>query len=134
MFRCDVRVEIDWNAVTDKFAIRTDAKSKAVEEVLMAFFSCELGAGSDASEPNRIEEYQIALELDMSDDTFRIALDTTGNKGLRTGIIMQAIARLPEIEVQPLAWANCSLDSEGKEGQMPLVRQRLFLWGDLPGR
>ena len=103
MFKADIVLQITFDfKKPDKTIIRTNAKKEAVEEILEAWLSCQIGQGKDESKHNEKDEYKIEIQLDLSDDTFRTNSDT-GNKGFTCGIIMDILGRLNEIEILDLS-------------------------------
>lgn len=99
MPKADVVLEITFD-INDsgKTVIKTNAKKEAVEEILEAWLSYQMGKGEDKSKPNIQDTYKIKIQLDLSDDTFFTSSDT-GNKSLTCGIIMDVFNRLNQIEV-----------------------------------
>ena len=103
MPKADVALEITFNInEPDKTVIKTNAKKEAVEEILEAWLSCQMGQGKDESKPNKKDEYKIKIQLDLSDDTFCTSSDT-GNKGLTCGLVMDVFKRLDKIKISGLS-------------------------------
>ena len=99
----DVVLKINFNLnEPDKTVIKTNARKEAISEILEAWLSCQVGQGKDSREPNRKDEYEIVIKLDLSDDTFFTNSDT-GNKSLTCGLVMNVFNRLDQITVTTLS-------------------------------
>lgn len=85
----------------EKTVIKTNAKKEAVEGILEAWLSGQVGKGEDESKANEKSEYNIEIQLDLSYDTFYTKSDA-GNKGLTCGIIMNVFSRLDKITILDL--------------------------------
>ncbi|HXK38012.1 MAG TPA: hypothetical protein VJ579_03010 [Candidatus Paceibacterota bacterium] len=98
-----VKVHYDMNNINACF-IQTNAKPEAVEEVLSAWVRNQIGKGKDEREPAMKEIYEIVIEIDLSNDSFRTTADT-GNDSLTLGIISRMI--LPSLsELRCIAQAS----------------------------
>jgi hypothetical protein len=74
--------------------IWSDIKPEHWSEVLEGFLSTQVGAGEDTTPRVDRDVYRIHLQLDLEeDDTFYCDHDC-GNKGLRTGILMDVLAKV----------------------------------------
>ena len=85
----------------EKTTIKTNARKEAIEEILEAWLSCQIG-GKDKSKPKKKSVYQIEIQLDLSDDSF-VTHSDTGNKGLTCGIIIDVFKRLKQLKVLALS-------------------------------
>ena len=88
----DLSYEIKTGTVTYKET--TTARKEAIGEILEAFVIGEIGQGVDESPATEQDVYNIRLDLDLTDDSFRVTHDC-GNKGLRTGILIAVLKDLP---------------------------------------
>ena len=104
-FSADVILKINHNMRTGKTTIKTNARKEALEEILDAWLTGQMGQGEDKNPPHIRESYMIKIELDLRTDRFRTR-SNTGNEGLTCGIIMGVRKQLGlksrEIEVTPL--------------------------------
>lgn len=99
MFNADMVIEIAFDINNpNKTVIKTNAKKEAIEEILEAWLSCQIGQGKDESEPKKQDTYKIKIQLDLSDDTFCTNSDT-GNKSFTCGIVKDVFKRLDQVEV-----------------------------------
>lgn len=102
MEKYDIVVEINYNyKEPNKSVIKTNAKKKALSEILEVWAANQMGKGLDARESNEKDVYTIRIRLDLSNDTFYTTSDT-GNAGLTCGIVMGILQRLEKISVVPL--------------------------------
>ena len=81
-------VELKYDIKKDNFDVSTNIKEKSVSDIVETFLRNQVGAGVDNKEANKYDVYNIRIELDLSDDTFKVS-DNCGNKGLRDGILMR---------------------------------------------
>ena len=88
-----LHLDITYDIEADKFEFDSDIKPEQQAEVLSDFIRGQMGKGSDATPPNRQAVYHIRLKLDLADDTFYVEHDC-GNKGLRDGILLEALKHL----------------------------------------
>ncbi len=88
----DAYIRITYDLKKDKSFISTNIRPERVDDTLVAFLSTQAGQGEDKRKAKIRNIYKINLEIDLSDDTFRIS-DNTGNRGLREGIIMRTVGR-----------------------------------------
>ena len=95
MAKADIFIEIKFNIKGNKAKFNTNAKREKLSDLISTFLSCQVGAGVDKSEPNKLDSYRIRLELDLSDDSF-ICSHNCGNKGLRDGILYACVSQLDE--------------------------------------
>ena len=86
-------LDIKYSIKSDKFEIRGDVNDAGQRELVETFLSSQMGAGTDESKPNILNEYSIILKWYPGDDTFKVSCDT-GNKLLRDGILMRFLAKL----------------------------------------
>lgn len=103
MPRADIIIEIVYNLKEpDKTEIKTNAKKEALEEILGAWLTDQVGKGRDDRKPVKKEEYRVVIGLNLNDDSFLTNSDT-GNKGLTCGIVMSVFNRLDGIKVSNLS-------------------------------
>ena len=95
----NVTIEIEYDIVNDSFkwGPKTNVKKNAMSEVLEGYIRTQIGAGEDKSEPEKKDVYHIELNLDLSDDSFRVSHDC-GNEGLLLGIMCKALNKSMEYE------------------------------------
>lgn len=79
----------------DKFTITGTIKSEKHADIIADFLQLQVGKGADDSPAKELAVYHIRIELELENDTFKSSSDT-GNKGLRDGILMDVLSRLPE--------------------------------------
>ena len=84
---------IKYDIKKDEFTFHSDIKEERQVDILEAVVRMQIGAGVDNSKANDLNVYLISIDWDLSDDSFSIK-SNTGNKGLTTGIIMQAFKKL----------------------------------------
>lgn len=90
----DLFMVVEYDIKADTFQIGGNIKPERHGEVLGDFIhGCVVGAGVDESPPEERETYTIRIQLDISDDTFRVS-HNCGNKGLRDGILMRVLRDL----------------------------------------
>lgn len=78
-----------------KFKYESNIKSESLADIVADFIRSQTGAGVDNSPANEKDDvYTIRLTLDLSDDSFGCS-HNCGNKGLRDGILMDILNRLP---------------------------------------
>jgi len=77
------------------YEIATEIKRSMLKDILGDVVRSKLGAGVDNSTPNRLAIYQIKILIDISVDLISTS-SNCGNKGLETGIIMDAFQRMDE--------------------------------------
>jgi hypothetical protein len=83
----DLNIELKYDVTKNTLNIWSNIKRDRVEDILTTFIRTQIGKGEDKREANKLEEYRILIELDLSYDIFNIT-DNCGNKGLRDGIII----------------------------------------------
>lgn len=83
----------------EKPRISTDLKQDKVAEIIGEYLRTQLGKGKDESQPTIRNEYEITLELDLTDDSFKLQHDT-GNMSLVTGILMEVAQKTRSREVE----------------------------------
>ncbi len=103
MPNADIVLEIAFN-ISDpgKTVIRTNAKKEALDGILEAWLSCQIGQSKDKSKAEERDLYKIKIQMDLSDDSFYTSSDT-GNKGLTCGIVMAVFKRLDQTQVLALS-------------------------------
>ena len=101
--KADIIVELTYDIKNpENRVIRTNAKKRAISEILEGWLSCQLGKGKDNRDPEQKPVYKIVIKLDLSDDTYYTTSDT-GNKGLTLGVVMNVFVNLDEIRVEELS-------------------------------
>jgi len=85
--------------------IETNAKDEALEDLLSTWLQMQMGKGEDNSPREECSQYQVMIELDLSDDSF-YTKSNTGNKGLTTGIVMLAMRNLDSANIKPFPPAD----------------------------
>ena len=86
-------IEIQHNIKTGAFRHETNLKEDKVADFLCEYLRSQMGKGKDASEPEDHDEYVVRIELDLSDDSFKVK-SNTGNKSLREGIVSAFLSQL----------------------------------------
>lgn len=86
-------VNIEYNVQTDKYTFSGTANDVGRKIIIEEFLRSQIGAGVDMGESERRDVYHIQIEWDPDGDVFKTRFDT-GNKGLRDGILMQALSIL----------------------------------------
>jgi len=79
----------------EKFKVEGNVRPERQADLIREFLRGQIGQGSDPAEPNFLDVYHVRIEIDLSDDSFRVSSDT-GSKGLRDGILMDVAERLPK--------------------------------------
>jgi hypothetical protein len=77
------------------FGVSGNVKEELRRSVLEDFLRTQVGAGEDRRPAEDREEYNIRIEVDLSDDTFSVWHDC-GNKGLMAGIVMDVVSRMED--------------------------------------
>lgn len=85
-------IEFDYDARNDviTWGSGTNVKKEALSGVLEGYIRTQIGAGEDLSEPIDRDVYHIRMDLDLSDDSFRVS-HNCGNEALCLGITLQAL-------------------------------------------
>ena len=86
---------IKHDIVNNVYEIETDVKDSMLKEVLGEVVRSKMGAGKDDSPANQVDVYRIEISIDLSDDLISTS-SNCGNKGLETGIILDAFQRMDE--------------------------------------
>lgn len=93
---CRVWVEFTFPIATpEKFTHTGNIKETCLSDIVSDFIRCQLGAGADHSPAQEREVYHIRLDVDLTYDSFTCTHDC-GNLGLRDGILMDILSRLPD--------------------------------------
>lgn len=85
----------------DKVELKSNIKHHLVSDIICDFLQSQTGKGADSSPPQDRDIYFIRLELDLTNDSFT-SFSNCGNLGLRDGILMDIIRRLPSSEAKEL--------------------------------
>jgi hypothetical protein len=86
---------IKHDIVNNVYEIETDVKDSMLKEMLGEVVRSKMGAGEDDSPANQVDVYRIEISIDLSDDSISTS-SNCGNKGLETGLILDAFQRLDE--------------------------------------
>jgi len=70
----------------DDYTWETDLKDEKIFDVITDFLRTQMGLGKDTQTPNEFPVYEVEINLDLSDDSFRVK-SNTGNNSLMTGIV-----------------------------------------------
>ena len=70
--------------------VDTNVKKDRIEDYLTDWLMSQVGAGKDNRKANELEQYEVTIGLDMSDDTW-LVWSNTGNAGLTCGIVMASV-------------------------------------------
>ena len=89
----DLKIDITYKIEDGNFEIKGNVKEEAQVSIIENFLRTQKGNGQDNREANNQEKYHISLELDLTDDSYKVSYDT-GNKGLRDGILIDVLGRL----------------------------------------
>ena len=82
--------------------IRSDIRREYWEEVLGNFLGNQFGKGDDPTPSIEREEYEITLQLDLSDDSFYYE-HNCGNLNLRDGILMAVLEKIRAGDVKDVS-------------------------------
>ena len=85
-----VCLHIQYNINTDEFKILPDTtiKNDVMIDFVVDYTRTQIGIGKDNSIPNKLDLYDIALSLDLSDDSYKV-VHNCGNDALCLGILLQ---------------------------------------------
>lgn len=86
-------LNIEYHANDDKFEFITDINTEGCIEILDSIIRTHIGAGADTRGYIEREVYTIRIAWDLSNDKGVLHSDT-GNKGLTTGLLAQALSVL----------------------------------------
>jgi hypothetical protein len=89
----DLHLRLDYDVIKDIFCFQTDIKTEALSDLVGEFLHSQFGAGIDDRPREEHELYEIDMDVDLSDDTFRTR-HNCGNLGLRDGILMHFLSKL----------------------------------------
>jgi len=81
-------LNIEYDIENDKYKFNSNAKE--YRTIIENFLRSQIGAGQDNRKPVEKDIYNISIELDLSNDSFKSS-DDCGNYGLRDGILMNAL-------------------------------------------
>lgn len=79
-------LKLRYNLEADSFETETNIAPDKIEDVVAEFLRSQMGLGKDNCEPAPGPLYEIKIELDLSDDTFKVS-SNTNSSSLTTGII-----------------------------------------------
>jgi hypothetical protein len=88
-------INIKYNINTNKYEFDSNIKSERQSSIIEDFLRCQLGRGEDDRPDADRDEYNISINLHLSDDTF-YSKDDCGNYGLRDGILLNALKSFPD--------------------------------------
>lgn len=91
--RLTMKITFPMKELRPKPTIKSDIKREYWEEVLSGFLQDQMGKGKDNTPAEERDEYEIIIQLDVSDDSFYVK-HNCGNKGLRDGILMEVLRRI----------------------------------------
>jgi hypothetical protein len=91
----DLHIKLKLDVRDDTFRVETDVKRERLKDLLGEVVRSLIGAGQDGSPVEERDIYTVDITIDLSSDAIQIASDC-GNKGLETGIIAGAFARIEE--------------------------------------
>src|SRR5687767_11064033 len=80
-----------------QFTISGDIKPEAYEEIISSFLQTQIGSGVDKREAIERDAYHITLRWYPEDDRIE-AISDTGNLGLRDGILIFVLSKLPDYQ------------------------------------
>lgn len=89
-----IDMAFDVDADTVVYGPDTNVKPEALSEVLEGYIRTQIGLGKDDRESDERPVYHVRIELDLSDDSFRVVHDC-GNDALCLGIVLNIFNRLP---------------------------------------
>ena len=81
----------------DEYQLETDLKDEKVADIISDFLRTQMGLGNGTGEPNNLPVYEIEIDLDLTDDSFRIK-SNTGNDSLTTGIVAHNLQKLKDYD------------------------------------
>lgn len=84
----DLVIRLKYDIQNDKFDITSNVKEKSIPNIVANFLRSQIGSGEDNREANKLDNYNITIELNLESDTFKVT-DNCGNKGLRDGILLR---------------------------------------------
>ena len=96
----NLRIILKYNISEGDFKIQTNARARAIPEIISNFLELQIGKGKDNSKAINRDEYIIKIELNLHNDVFKCS-DNCGNKGLRDGILLTFLDQT-EIEGEDL--------------------------------
>jgi len=97
----DIIIKIDYNTVSEKKSVlRTNLRREDIKDILADWIHSQTGKGEDSSTRNERDIYNIAIVVDLTEDTF-ITTSNTGNKALTAGIVSRILFLLESIVVRP---------------------------------
>ena len=83
-----LRVILKYNVSEDAFNVQTNARERALPEIISIYLETQIGRGVDNSKADQRDEYTIDLDLNLEGDVFRCN-HNCGNLGLRDGILLK---------------------------------------------
>ncbi len=86
----DIIIEMAFDMKAETVQIKTNAKRSVVAELIGDYIHAQVGAGKDESPPIQRDVYNIAIGVELDDDSWGSSHDC-GNKGLREGILMRVL-------------------------------------------
>lgn len=90
-------LKVGYDLSANTFQFSGDVKEERRSSFIETFLRTQIGAGEDLCPANEVDHYTIELVLDLETDRFEVRTNT-GNKGLRDGILMEAVRQLKRRE------------------------------------
>lgn len=90
-----LHIRVTFNHKENKVSIESDVKREKIGDLITDFLRDQMGKGKDERKAAELDVYNIALDIDLTDDTFYCCSDC-GNDGLRDGILYLALQTLEE--------------------------------------
>ena len=84
----DASVKLKYDVNNDSFEVDTNVKNPI--DFISTFIRMQIGKGNDTLPANDVDNYQIDIHLDLSEDVYFVS-HNCGNKGLRDEILMAYI-------------------------------------------
>jgi hypothetical protein len=85
-------IDIIFDINDDTYKINSDVKQEKIKDIISDFLSLQMGKGEDTSPANKLDEYNISLKIDLTEDIFTCS-HNCGNDGLRDGILLNYIKK-----------------------------------------
>jgi hypothetical protein len=83
-------IEIKYNIKNDSFETNSNIKEEKIVEIVLEYLRTQIGLGKDDRTAADKDIYSLRLELDLSEDHFKLAHDTN-NMSLSMGILTHFI-------------------------------------------
>lgn len=85
-------LDVAYDTGDGRFSVDTNIKDERAPEIIGEFLRSQLGEGADKRPPTDERVVHIRLDVDLSDDSFRVTHDC-GNLSLRDGILLDVMKR-----------------------------------------